>query len=1002
MKLSSFDEKVLSNLEQRLREVSSSTTGPSSLCGSYPTSLERGPQDGDYRGLNRVALITPRCPEVAPRAPACGGSQKQGSLARRGCHRGSNSGQLQKVVQSQPRSPVVLGGGQGSTPDLRFGQRSARRAALRKEAHSPERPKDPELSQESPRPVTSPRPRARSSSRASVVSKGTGKRPEKKDPEDSEAAAIPLRKPAPVPVAGSDVKRSGSSSRLLAPKAAATSQDADLAAPPTQEQALRCPDRRACAGTRRDAEQPPACTVHGFHAGGALRALGSDPIYLNYSDIPAFPVSTVEGHVGRFVHGYLHGVPVLMMQGRVHLYEGYTAHESAFPVRVMNSWGIRTLLLTNAAGGINKNFPTGDLMLIADHINLLFQNPCVGRNDPKLPRFFPMNDAYSPRLRKIVQEIDPEVRSGVYAAMLGPNYETPAEIRMLRLNECIAARHLGLEVLGFSVITNATVDDDLSEEKVEHSEVVQEIRKLAPARGNEDEARKAVRGSSPPPPFAGEDFKPRDWVSALRGSGDAPVPPSLGPGRAITPTAVGRKRGYSNRAWSPVGASPPRWQPLAAALEEERKTSPRRRAVVPPPPATLVGGGSPTHLEAPWPERRSRCCRRLPRGSVMATVRAFRLTIRASRINKVAVVDSVMRFDFSSGNTNTEHADQVISFIEQSGFELEWILETHAHADHLSAAPYIQSKLGGKIAIGENIKLVQEVFSGVFNLGPNFRKDGSQFDHLFADGETFKLGELPASVMYTPGHTPACVCYLIGDALFTGDTLFMPDYGTARCDFPGGSSKTLYASIQRILQLPDATRVFVGHDYLPKGGRSHFAWETTIGDEKNSNIHIGGGTSEEDFVNMRDSRDAQLAVPKLIDRRNNFSVKMGMKYVGAYLMAALAGNESPSADDIKKILETVVERESVESEYDEEIASKLVSQMEGKAIHEVVAAGKDCYKNGIKFVEKLKGFGGGGGGAVAVGGGGGGGGGAAEAKKEEKKVVEEEEEEEEMDFDLFG
>ncbi|CAE7485097.1 punA [Symbiodinium sp. CCMP2592] len=233
------------------------------------------------------------------------------------------------------------------------------------------------------------------------------------------------------------------------------------------------------------AREPP--TTIGIVLGSGLGDFANDledPIYLNYSDIPAFPVSTVEGHAGRFVHGYLHGVPVLMMQGRVHLYEGYTAHESAFPVRVMNNWGIRTLLLTNAAGGINKNFPTGDLMLIADHINLLFQNPCVGRNDPKLPRFFPMNDAYSPRLRKIVQEIDPEVRSGVYAAMLGPNYETPAEIRMLRLlgvdavgmstvNECIAARHLGLEVVGFSVITNATVDEDLSEEKVEHSEVVQ-------------------------------------------------------------------------------------------------------------------------------------------------------------------------------------------------------------------------------------------------------------------------------------------------------------------------------------------------------------------------------------------------------------------------------------------------------------------------------------------------------------------------------------------------
>ena len=166
---------------------------------------------------------------------------------------------------------------------------------------------------------------------------------------------------------------------------------------------------------------------------------------------------------------------------------------------------------------------------------------------------------------------------------------------------------------------------------------------------------------------------------------------------------------------------------------------------------------------------------------------------------KVAVVDSVMGFDFSSGSPSTEHADSVIDFIQKNSLEVQWILETHAHADHLSAAPYIQEKLGGQIAIGEHIRHVQDVFAGVFNLGPDFQKDGSQFDKLFADGETFQIGELNASVMYTPGHTPACVCYLVGDALFTGDTLFMPDYGTARCDFPGGSSTKLYESIQKLV-----------------------------------------------------------------------------------------------------------------------------------------------------------------------------------------------------------
>ena len=225
--------------------------------------------------------------------------------------------------------------------------------------------------------------------------------------------------------------------------------------------------------------------------------------------------------------------------------------------------------------------------------------------------------------------------------------------------------------------------------------------------------------------------------------------------------------------------------------------------------------------------------------------------VRDPSSRKVAVIDSVMGFDYSSGSTSTKHADQIVEFIKRHGLELEWLLETHAHADHLSAAPYIQQQLGGKIAIGENIKLVQQTFAGVFGLGPDFQTDGSQFDKLFQDGETFKIGGMPVAVLHTPGHTPACVCYHMGDAVFTGDTLFMPDYGTARCDFPGGSSKTLYQSIQKLLALPAETRVFVGHDYLPKGVRSEFAWETTIGEQRRNNIHVGSGKTEEDFVSMR-------------------------------------------------------------------------------------------------------------------------------------------------------
>eukprot|EP00929_Paragymnodinium_shiwhaense_P062890 TRINITY_DN3141_c0_g1_i1.p1 TRINITY_DN3141_c0_g1~~TRINITY_DN3141_c0_g1_i1.p1 ORF type:complete len:306 (-),score=56.64 TRINITY_DN3141_c0_g1_i1:419-1336(-) len=233
---------------------------------------------------------------------------------------------------------------------------------------------------------------------------------------------------------------------------------------------------------------------------------------------------------------------------------------------------------------------------------------------------------------------------------------------------------------------------------------------------------------------------------------------------------------------------------------------------------------------------------------------------------KAAVIDSVLEFDYNSGRTKTSHADAVIAYIGENNLQVEWVLETHAHADHLSAADYIRSKVGGQTGIGAHITNVQEVFSKVYNLGPNFKKDGSQWDKLFAEDDVFNIGNIPVRVLHTPGHTPACICYLVGGALFTGDTLFMPDYGTARCDFPGGSSKQLYASIQKLLALPDETRVFVGHDYLPggDGARKELAWETTIGEQRANNKHVGGGTGEAAFMEMRDSRDANLKVPRLI------------------------------------------------------------------------------------------------------------------------------------------
>ena len=228
-----------------------------------------------------------------------------------------------------------------------------------------------------------------------------------------------------------------------------------------------------------------------------------------------------------------------------------------------------------------------------------------------------------------------------------------------------------------------------------------------------------------------------------------------------------------------------------------------------------------------------------------------------------AVIDSVLDFDYPSGRTDTRSADAVIAFIQTAGLNLQWILETHVHADHLSAAPYIQQRLGGQIGIGARITDVQTTFGKVFNEGTEFQRDGSQFDRLFADGDHFAIGQMRGDVLHTPGHTPACLTYVIGDAAFVGDTLFMPDFGTARCDFPGGSAAVMYASVQRILALPDDTRVFVCHDYKAPG-RETFAWESTVGDQKRRNVHIGEGRSLDEFVALRQARDASLPMPRLI------------------------------------------------------------------------------------------------------------------------------------------
>jgi glyoxylase-like metal-dependent hydrolase (beta-lactamase superfamily II) len=227
-----------------------------------------------------------------------------------------------------------------------------------------------------------------------------------------------------------------------------------------------------------------------------------------------------------------------------------------------------------------------------------------------------------------------------------------------------------------------------------------------------------------------------------------------------------------------------------------------------------------------------------------------------------AIIDSVMDIDYAAGRITYDSADEIIDFVRRNGLKVEWLVETHVHADHLSAAPYIQGKLGGKLAIGEKITVVQDTFGKIFNEGTEFQRDGSQFDLLLKDGDTYRIGNMTAFAIHTPGHTPACMTHVIGDAAFVGDTLFMPDGGSARADFPGGDAGELYDSIQKVLSLPDETRLFMCHDYGP-GGRE-IRWETTVAEEKAHNIHVGQGRTKEEFVRFRTERDATLAMPKLI------------------------------------------------------------------------------------------------------------------------------------------
>ncbi|MDI4238496.1 MBL fold metallo-hydrolase [Bradyrhizobium sp. Arg237L] len=238
-----------------------------------------------------------------------------------------------------------------------------------------------------------------------------------------------------------------------------------------------------------------------------------------------------------------------------------------------------------------------------------------------------------------------------------------------------------------------------------------------------------------------------------------------------------------------------------------------------------------------------------------------------------AVIDSVMDIDYAAGRIAYQSADKIIDFITQNGLKLEWLIETHVHADHLSGAPYIQGRLGGKIGIGEKITVVQETFGKIFNEGTEFQRDGSQFDRLFKDGDTYEVGAMKAFALYTPGHTPACMTHVIGDAAFVGDTLFMPDGGSARADFPGGNARDLYRSIQRILSLPSETRLFMCHDYGPNG--REIRWETTVAEQHAHNIHVHDGITEDEFVATREARDRTLQMPKLIIPSLQINMKAG-------------------------------------------------------------------------------------------------------------------------------
>lgn len=264
--------------------------------------------------------------------------------------------------------------------------------------------------------------------------------------------------------------------------------------------------------------------------------------------------------------------------------------------------------------------------------------------------------------------------------------------------------------------------------------------------------------------------------------------------------------------------------------------------------------------------------------------------VKDSNSNSCAVIDSVMDFDYAAGRLTYDHADNIIAYIKENELHLEWLIETHVHADHLSGAPYIQRALGGKIGVGANITIVQDTFGKVFNEGTEFQRDGSQFDRLFEDGDTYQIGGLEVTTLATPGHTPACMTHVVGDSAFIGDTMFMPDSGSARADFPGGDAETLYDSIQRILALPDDTRLFMCHDYGAHG--RDIAWVTTVAEQKAHNIHVGNNKTREEFVDFRTVRDAELDMPKLIIP----SLQVNMR----------AGNLPPKDEDGNQFLKVPV------------------------------------------------------------------------------------------------